>query len=657
MKTYKLIYKDLKQIQSFIKYNNIDDSSNLLIQIFSNTKYDGYIDIIMDNLLNLCPNSHILGAINTKLEQDIPNETIISFTILKNIHINLSKLDNFSDVNLLSNTLDNVVNDQTQLIVFFNNSHMNIDSFLDKLDLENPSLIITGVKPSDESDLYIFTNNSITTDGLLVVSFDNIELDANTYINYLIDDYENLLINNHNKIMHTIDSNSTINFYEKYETQVICRLFHKVSEQMYSINKKLHQQVIDTTTQLFEQYYIDSLTKLYNVNKFNENLENENIYSLALIDIRSFISINNFYGSKIGDNILVELATIIKEYTSVFKYVCHRIYSDIFAIISRDSEEDFQIFINHMNKLQEKINNHCFLEDNYKIYINTTVALCENNSFKLASMSLEYAKSRNKSFIIYDKELHIEKKIENNLIWVSKIIDAIKNDRIIPFFQPIWNNTTEKYDKFEVLMRMIDTDGEIILPDKFIHIAKKSNLYNQLTKIIIDKSFATFKNTNYDFSVNISADDIIDEETREYIYNKLRTSTCSSHVIFELVESESIENYDQVVDFIDNVKSYGAEVAIDDFGTGFSNFHYLFKLNISCIKLDGSIIENIANDKACELVAETIIGFARKMNITTIAEYVSNKDIYDKIKQLGIDFSQGYYFSKPVDNINILTEY
>jgi EAL domain-containing protein (putative c-di-GMP-specific phosphodiesterase class I) len=118
-------------------------------------------------------------------------------------------------------------------------------------------------------------------------------------------------------------------------------------------------------------------------------------------------------------------------------------------------------------------------------------------------------------------------------------------------------------------------------------------------------------------------------------------------VIFEIVESEGIENYDDVKEFINVTKSYGAQIAIDDFGTGFSNFHYLFKLNVDLIKIDGSIIQQINGEKAASLVAETIVDFSRKMGIATVAEFVSDEAIFKKTNELGINYSQGYYVSMP----------
>ena len=118
-------------------------------------------------------------------------------------------------------------------------------------------------------------------------------------------------------------------------------------------------------------------------------------------------------------------------------------------------------------------------------------------------------------------------------------------------------------------------------------------------------------------------------------------------LVLELVESEGIENFDDVHSFIQEFKGYGCRIAIDDFGTGYSNFEYLMKLDVDYIKIDGSLIKNIDTDESAQLVVELIIDFAKRMNIKTIAEFIHNDSVYQKIKSLGIDYSQGYHLGEP----------
>jgi EAL domain-containing protein (putative c-di-GMP-specific phosphodiesterase class I) len=277
---------------------------------------------------------------------------------------------------------------------------------------------------------------------------------------------------------------------------------------------------------------------------------------------------------------------------------------------------------------------------------NMQLALYENTS-----MTLQHAKSEKISYLIYNEHLKIEDSIISNLTWSSKIRNAIDENRIVPFYQPIYNNELEKIDRFEVLMRIIDEDGNVVSPMQFLPIAKKAGLYDKLTKLIIQKSFDYFEDKPFKFSINLSADDINNTRTRSYIYQHLNDFSRPENVIFEIVESESIENYDSMISFISEVKRFGAQIAIDDFGTGFSNFHYLFKLKVDSIKIDGTIIQQMQHDPSAELVAETIVSFANKMGISTVAEYVTDESIFYKIKKMGIGFAQGYFVAMPASDI------
>jgi len=122
-------------------------------------------------------------------------------------------------------------------------------------------------------------------------------------------------------------------------------------------------------------------------------------------------------------------------------------------------------------------------------------------------------------------------------------------------------------------------------------------------------------------------------------------------IIFEITESEGIENYSDVQTFIQRVKRHGCQIAIDDFGTGYSNFEHIMKLNVDYLKIDGSLVKNIDTSVESRIVVETIIQFAKKLGISTITEYVHNKSVYNVVKELGTDYVQGFYIGKPNEEV------
>ena len=127
----------------------------------------------------------------------------------------------------------------------------------------------------------------------------------------------------------------------------------------------------------------------------------------------------------------------------------------------------------------------------------------------------------------------------------------------------------------------------------------------------------------------------------------------SSKVVFEILEDENVKNYELLINFVDEIKALGCKVAIDDFGSGYSNFEHLLKMNVDYLKIDASLIKNIAVDENSFKITKTIVEFAKNLNLKTIAEFVENEEIFNITKDLGTDYSQGYYFSAPIAEPNL----
>ncbi len=221
------------------------------------------------------------------------------------------------------------------------------------------------------------------------------------------------------------------------------------------------------------------------------------------------------------------------------------------------------------------------------------------------------------------------------------------DERIICYYQPIYDFTTKSVQKYEALVRMIDEQGDLILPGDFLFIAKKTKLYQQITKEVVKHACATFRHQEHSFSINLSATDLLDPITVQEIIKNIVITGTASRVIFEILESEGIENYAEVALFIAQVKSLGAKIAIDDFGTGYSNFENILKLNVDFIKIDGSLIKNITTNPKHAIIVETIVEFAKKIGAKTIAEFVADGATFDEVARIGIDYAQGYFIGKP----------
>ncbi|OHD38110.1 MAG: hypothetical protein A2015_14895 [Spirochaetes bacterium GWF1_31_7] len=424
----------------------------------------------------------------------------------------------------------------------------------------------------------------------------------------------------------------------------------------------LAETLEDHNQRLLRQIYYDTLTGLPNRAKLLEDLKNINVGLLLLINIDSFQEVNDFYGYEVGDSLLVELSTRLKNVRSDFFVTIYRLQSDEFAVIIMESVESNGTFDEIRGIVSSfvfsNINDKIFIFNESEISIRATVGVAKiNNDDNIralynADMALKKAKQLQKHYLVYEETLEIAKEYENNIKWTFILKDAITDDRIIPFYQPIVNNQTGLIEKYECLCRLINKNNDIISPYYFLDIAKKTRLYPYITKRIISKAFDRFDSLKYEFSINLSVVDILNDDTRRYIKSVLiNNRETAKRVVFEILESEGLQNYTIIKSFIDDVKSLGCKIAIDDFGSGYSNFDHIISLDVDYIKIDASMIKNIDKERESQIITKTIVNFSKELNMKTVSEYVHSLAVFNKVKELGVDFSQGYFFGEPTIDI------
>jgi len=308
--------------------------------------------------------------------------------------------------------------------------------------------------------------------------------------------------------------------------------------------------------------------------------------------------------------------------------------------------------IEKLKKIQNTIHLHTlFITDEIKYNIDVLMSVVYEGEhiYESAKLGLKQLMKEHKKFIIANNFAKIyQEKSQKNLQTIHLIQKAIKNSKIVNYYQGIVNNKTKKIEKYESLVRMIDDNGKVLSPFFFLDAAKKSDYYNCITKIVLNNSFETLNKIKEDISINLSFLDIQLEFIRHSIYNLLKINKENAkRIIFELLEDENIKNIELVKEFINEAKKYGVKIAIDDFGSGYSNYVRLLDFQIDILKIDGSLIKNIENDKFSLSIVKSIVTFAKENNLKTVAEFVENENIANIIIDLGIDYSQGYFYSKP----------
>ena len=405
---------------------------------------------------------------------------------------------------------------------------------------------------------------------------------------------------------------------------------------------------------LIEEQFIDELTLLPNRQKLLKDFKDNKIQKIAMININNFRDINNFYGFEAGDLVLKKFSQILLDKISKnINLDLYRVANDVFAICTKNKDNLKEIrdictnIIEHFSLNPILINNNSFyLSISIGVARNCKDTAVQNNLLSKAEYALRIAKKRDISILFLDENIELYNKLKENKKLIEELKNALISNNLLIYGQKIINNISKK-DKYEILMRIKLDDGSILTPYSFLKEAKKAKLYLGMTRMLVKKACEYFKGKDIDFNLNLTLEDIKDQYTMDFIVNTMEKTNTAKQITFEIVESEGIESFTEVSNFIKKAKKLGCKIAIDDFGTGYSNFEYIIKLDVDYIKIDGSLIKNINTDNNLYLTVQTIVGFAKALKIKTVAEFVHNEEVLNCVKNLDIDYSQGFFIDEP----------
>lgn len=404
-------------------------------------------------------------------------------------------------------------------------------------------------------------------------------------------------------------------------------------------------ELVENRSKLKNIFKTDNLTGLGNRVSLIDNISKEDDGVLVLINIDRFKEINDSYGHNIGDSVIKEFAQRLFNFFNDDKYILYRVQADVFAIFTNIITQNE--VVKKVSEFMTTIGKDSYTIEDNKFILTYTAGIsseCEN-LFAYSDIALSEAKKKKVKIKEYDPSMKNIEEFKKNIEWVDKLHKAISEDKIVPFFQPIYNYHTNSIEKYECLMRLIDED-KVIPPGEYLPIAKKTGLYTDLTYKMVEKAMAKFSVNDVEFSINLSVEDLMNEELMIFIYDNAGQKDIFSRMVLEIVESEEIEDSEQVAKTIKMFKDKGSKVAIDDFGSGYSNYDYLISLQADYIKIDGSIVNHLLDDERTQDVLRSIIAFSKKSNMKTIAEFVSSKELDELVRELGVDYAQGYYYGK-----------
>lgn len=442
-----------------------------------------------------------------------------------------------------------------------------------------------------------------------------------------------------------------INFYDindyKEKTELTAqKLFTLVrtSIKQYTQYKEL-QENRDT---IYEKMTTSELTKLPNRIKLNEYLDSEGNKSLILINIDDFSTINETQGFEVGDKLLQDFAIYInnryKEHMTLF-----HIHADIFALLCYKASD--RAIVQCIESLKSNIANHHFTQGNRELQITVSIGIAMHESGNLiqkAELAIKEARNIGKNLTqVYTDDLDIIRTIHANSLWTDRIRNAIKEDKILAYFQPIKNIKTKKIQKYEALVRL-EHEGEIFTPYHFLDAALYSGQIFDIFKIMFLRTCQKARENNYRFSVNISEFDLKEPTFFEYVKQTLNDNNIApDRISLEILEYKSIAGDEEIKNLIHALHDYGIKISIDDFGTRCSNFAQLNDLHIDFIKIDGSFIKDIVENENSQIVSRTIIDYAHQKGIPVIAEFVCDNSVYEYVESIDADYAQGYFVSEP----------
>jgi diguanylate cyclase (GGDEF)-like protein len=415
----------------------------------------------------------------------------------------------------------------------------------------------------------------------------------------------------------------------------------------------------------------DSLTGLINRSKFEEELKKameETVtlnleHCLLYMDLDRFKVVNDTCGHLAGDQLLKQVALHIHDQIR---------HTDIFARMSGD---EFAILLYNCSLANAgeiaaniciSVQNHQFICQNYQFNIGISIGIVPITA---ASSNLDRILSNadEACYLVKDKGgngcLHYQSDAvessthKNELLWVLNINRAFVNNLFRLQRQPVIPLTAEaKIVHYELLIRMLDENDQLVLPNNFLPTATHYKLMSAIDRWVVKNYFAFYReqlaqnrfvNTCI-CNINLSGSFLNEEDSLQFLLEQINHYQIPpQHLCFEITETSAIANFNHVIAFVEQLKARGCRFALDDFGNGLATFNYLKKFPVDFVKIDGSFVRNIlSNPIDCSMV-ESINQIAHLMKIKTVAEFVENEAIFRKLKEIGIDYAQGYWIGKP----------
>ncbi len=413
-------------------------------------------------------------------------------------------------------------------------------------------------------------------------------------------------------------------------------------------NAALEKAVKSQTEIIENNLKVDSMTGLPNSFALFETLKVPNDKIAVLLDIDRYSDINYTYGVEFGDKLLKEVSELLKA-TVPKNAELFRLGSDEFILLYDGSLDDTK---NYAEMVTGFFKAHTITYNGIDIKVNWNIGISLEQTDKIstAKIAVKVLKdNKGMNYHIYQKDSKLLARQKDNINKALILKDLLENDTVTPYFQPIVDVQTKEIVKYEALARLIDNDI-VYTPEYFIESARSTKMLSVITKNMISKTFKIVKDKNIDISLNITQEDFNSEYLIEFLKISLnRHSIDPKNITLEILEdiTTAKNDYISVEKQIQDLKDLGFLIAIDDFGSENANFSRLLDINADYIKIDGMFIKDLDRNEESVKIVKSIVFLAQQLGAKTIAEYVGDEYTFNIIKDLGIDYAQGFFFGKP----------
>jgi diguanylate cyclase (GGDEF)-like protein/PAS domain S-box-containing protein len=407
----------------------------------------------------------------------------------------------------------------------------------------------------------------------------------------------------------------------------------------------------DDLTGLFNRHYFEIQLKKYSASAARGN----GPHSILYVDLDDFKVINDTLGHNHGDAVIKDIAKML---TSRLRDadILARVGGDEFGLLLPNTNQHIALIL--ADDLCRLVDEYPCSIDGKNFKINCSIGISEMTGeqsshqeyMKQADIALYAAKKqgRNRAHI-YSQNDDQSKELKNNFEWARRLHQAVADDNLVLHFQPVVRIDTLETSYYEALVRL-KIDDKIVLPGEFIPALERENAMTLLDRQVIRNSFKYLAENPKltKVAINLSAQGFSDERLLPLVKENLETYQVSpDRIIFELTESASLNNISVTKEIVSKISELGCEFSIDDFGTGFSTFNYLKQIPAQSVKIDGSFVVELAQNPIDLALVKAIYEVATALDKKTVAEFVENEQSLNMLREIGVTYAQGFYFSKP----------